>query len=207
MNPVLDSLEQKGFIQSQAGMPKIFCAVKPDIALHQVLENREQGLTKLRQNAKQVINSLSQVQQAPEKTQELVETYFGHSTAFARSIVLHQQAKTYWKTISKLTLKKEHLESCKDAIARGVTIQALTSLTETTPERIAQWTKIGVQVRLLDHLPFRVSMYDDKAVIFRFAHEKEYVCTHIQNNKLTKGMSKMFDEMWEKSKPFENRNI
>ncbi len=136
------------------------------------------------------------------KEEELVETYFGHTTAFARSITLHNECKRYWKTISRLTLQKEHLDVCRAAVKRGVTIRALTSNTQTTPQRVQEWRKRGVEVRFIEELPFRMSVYDDKGVVLRFSSDesKQYVATHIQNTKLACGMSGFFDSLWATAK-------
>ncbi|MEW5896931.1 MAG: hypothetical protein AB1668_04520 [Nanoarchaeota archaeon] len=127
-----------------------------------------------------------------------METYFSHSTAFVRSVALHNQAKKYWKTISNLTLNKEHLDACSAALRRGVKILALTGPQGTTSERVKQWKKRGIPVKFLEDIPFRFSVYDDKGVIFRFSHEKsnEYVGVHIKNTKLACGMSTLFDSLW-----------
>ena len=79
---------------------------------------------------------------------------------------------------------------------------AITSSKETSPERIEEWKKRGIEVRFLDELPFRLSVYDDKGVIFRFSHEKskEYVSTHIRNRKLAEGMNRFFDALWTAAK-------
>lgn len=197
--PVLDSLIHKGFATSHGERPRVFTAVSPEVAFERILQNRKQDLEILRKEARELVDAYSKVKVVPpENIHNIVETYFGHDNAFVRSITLHNQAKTYWKTISRLTLNKEHLDACSKAIRQGVKILAITSPAETTSERVYQWRKRGVKVRFLKELPFRLSVYDDKGVIFRFSHEKskQYVGTHIQNGTLAKGMSKLFDSFW-----------
>jgi sugar-specific transcriptional regulator TrmB len=201
--PVLESLESKGFVSFTAGRPKMYVAVSPEIAFENIIKKEKKRMDVLQQSARDIISSYSKMQSLKqEKPQDLVESYFGHSTAFARSITLHDQAQKYWKTVSRLTINKKHLDSCRKAIRRGVKILAITSPAETTEERVRQWRKAGVKVRFLPELPFRLSVYDDKGVIFRFSHEgsKQYVCTHIRNAKLAKGMSSFFDSLWKIAK-------
>lgn len=196
--PVLDSLVEKGFILLSGGKPKIFISISPEIILEKVIKRKKKELNFIEENAHKLIESYSKLRSLKdEKEHELVEAYFGHSSAFLRSITLHNQTKKYWKTISNLTLNKDHLDACSSALKRGVQILAITDPNETTSERVKQWEKIGVEVRFLEDLPFRVSIYDDKGVVFRFSHEKskQYVSMHIINTKLASGMSKLFDNL------------
>lgn len=201
--PTLESLEYKGFISCGEGRPKIYMLRSPDTVFDRYLEHENKRLDDLKKNAKEIILNYQKLQVLKkEKPHDLIETYFGHSTAFARSITLHQQAEKYWKTISRLTINKEHLDACSNAIKRGVKILAMTSRKETTSTRVEEWRKRGVEVRFLEELPFRVSVYDNKGVIFRFAHEasKEYVSVHIKNRKLATGMNVLFDTFWKIAK-------
>ncbi len=197
--PTLESLETKGFILFTAGRPKMYVALSPEVVFDKVLREKESYLKVLKQNAKTLINQYAKISPIKDhKPQDLVETYFGHTTAFTKSISLHDESKEYWKTISRLTINKDHLDACSRAIKRGVKVFALTSMKETTPERVAEWKKRGVKIQFLDELPFRLSVYDDKGVVFRFSHEKskKYVSTHIQNKRLAKGMNHFFDSLW-----------
>jgi len=195
--PVLDALERKGCVILHSGRPKNYTAVAPEIALSKIIDGEKKRLEKM----KREMNSLMVAIPSPTlKPQDIVETYFSHRTAFQKSIMLHRKAQKYWKTISKLTLNKEHLDACGKAVRRGVVIQALTSLKETTPERITEWQKRGIRVRTLEKLPLRVSIYDDWGVVFRFSHNREYVATHIINPQLAKGMNTLFEGIWKTAK-------
>lgn len=197
--PVLESLVEKGFVSSSLGRPKMFVAISPEVVFESVVNRKEKDLKSFQKMAQKLVEEYSNLTNIKEeKEQDLVETYFGHSTAFARSVTLHNQSKKYWKTISRLTINKEHLDACSNALRRGVKILALTSPTETTAERVRQWKKRGVEVRFIEELPFRLSIYDDIGVVFRFSHEKskQYVSTHIRNTKLAGGLSKFFDSLW-----------
>ncbi len=197
--PVLEALISKKFISSHNGRPRMFVAVSPEVVFRSVISEKKKEVTVLENHAQQLAAMYTVLKPTkPVKEEELVETYFGHATAFSRSIILHSQSKMYWKTISRLTLQKEHLDACSAAVLRGVKILALTSVQETTPERVREWRKRGIEVRFLSEIPFRVSVYDDCGVIFRFSHEqsKRYVATHIRNTKLACGMSAFFDSLW-----------
>jgi len=201
--PTLESLEAKGFVRFTEGRPKTYVAVSPEVAFGDVLKKERNRFQNIHKKSKELITIYSKLQPAKEeKVQEIVEAYFGRSTAFVRSITLHHQAQSYWKTISRLTINKKHLQACGNAVKRGVKILAITSPKETTLERVRQWKKRGVEVRFLDELPFRLSIYDDQGVVFRFSHEKskQYVSTHIRNTKLAKGMSSFFDSLWDIAK-------
>ncbi len=199
--PVLDSLAGKGLVVITRGRPKIFQAVSPEIAVEKVMQKKKQEIRLMEKNARALVENYAKIQKVNIKKEEsdIVETYLGHGSAFARSVILHNRAEKYWKTISRLTLRKEHLDACSNAVKRGVAVLAITSRAETTPERVKQWKKRGMQVRFLEELPFRLSIYDDKGVIFRFAHGKQYISTHIKNGKLARGMSLLFDSLWEKA--------
>ncbi len=199
----LASLEFKGFANLTNGNPKIFTAVSPEIIFNSIINKQKQHLKHTQEKANKLVLDFSKLSKIKTDTEyDLVETYLGHSTAFAKSISLHNQTIKYWKTVSKLTINKEHLNACSAALKRGVKILALTSIKETTPERIKIWKDVGIKVRIIDELPFRFSVYDDKGVVFRFSHEntKEYVSTHIKNIKLAKGMSSFFDNLWDSAK-------
>ncbi len=195
--PILDALERKGCVVPHSGRPKNYTAVAPEIALSKIIEREKKRLEQMKREMKELTVAIP----SPiPKPQGIVETYFSHSTAFQKSIVLHGKAQKYWRTISKLTVNKEHLDACTAALQRGIVIQALTSLKDSTPERIAEWQQRGVAVRVLDELPFRVSIYDDYAVIFRFSHNREYVGAHIINPQLAKGMNTLFEGLWKTAK-------
>ena len=202
--PTLDSLQEKGFITITSGRPKTYRAISPEIALGMALASEKERLQSLTKTTEDIIAAYSKREPLKEeKPQDVVETYLGHSAGFTRSITLHNQAQRYWKTISHLTINKNHLDACSKAIKRGVKIQAITNVKETTLERVQQWKKRGVEVRFLEELPFRVSIYDDKGVIFRFSHEKskQYISTHLRNVKLAVGMSSLFDSLWKAAHP------
>lgn len=200
--PVLDSLESKGFIRIQQGQPKIYIPISPEIVFENVLKNKQQRLNDLQSSAKEIISAFGILSLDQKKSEDAVEVYYGHKASFARSISLHNQAKKYWKTISKLTINKEHLESCAKAIKKNVDVKAITSQHETNHERINEWKKKGIKIKLLDNLPFRMSIYDDMGVIFRFSHEpsKQYVSVHIINPKLAIGMNSLFEQLWKQAK-------
>lgn len=195
--PVLDALERKGCVITHSGRPKNYTGVAPEIALDGIIDRERKRLEQL----KREMNSLVVAIPPPTpKPQDIVETYFSHHTSFQKSIVLHGKTQKYWRTISKLTINKEHLDACTKAIKKGVVIQALTSLKDTTPDRIAEWRRRGISVRILEELPFRMSIYDDQGVIFRFSHNQEYVATHIINPQLAKGMNTLFERLWKTAK-------
>ncbi len=199
--PVLEALAAKKCIVIHHGQPKQYAPYAPEVVLKERIE-QQRRVGELQHAAKKLISSLTSLaKHERDKPEDIVEVYYGHAAAFARSIVLHKQAKAYWKTISALTVNKEHLDACSEAIKRGVELKALTSLQETNKERIAEWKKREIQVRLLDSLHFRVSIYDDRGVILRFSHEKskQYVGVHIINQKLAKGMHQLFEELWGKA--------
>ncbi|MEK6950710.1 MAG: helix-turn-helix domain-containing protein [Nanoarchaeota archaeon] len=204
--PVLESLEQKGFLTIQPGRPKHFSPVALEVALETTLAKEQKRLHSLRAQAKELVSSFSllprlfssSAQFSP--TTNIVEVHTSHAAAFARSITLHNQAKKYWKTMSKLTINKDHLEACREAIKRGVTIKALTSPGLTTSERLRQWKRQGIKVRLVEALPFQVSIYDDVGVVFRFTHQRQYFSVHIVNERLAKGMNLVFEELWKQGK-------
>src|SRR3989338_216285 len=200
--PTLESLEEKGFVKGTLGRPKMFTAISPEIVLDKVLKEKKDQTSLLKQQVAILISAYSKPAMKKDKPEDLVETYFGHSTAFAKSVALHDQATKYWKTISHLTINKEHLDACSRALKRGGKIMAITSSQETSVDRVTEWRKRGIEVRFLEELPFRFSVYDDKGVIFRFSHEKskQYVSTHIRNAKLAQGMSRFFDGLWAAAK-------
>lgn len=210
--PTLNTLEKKGFVHVHRGKPQRFSPVALEIALSSVLQQQKNSLAALEKQGKEMISSfqrltalrsLQAAQASPLSPEDVVEVYRRQRASFARSIVLHDQAKKYWKTLSRLTINKEHLDAYRRAVKRGVMARAITSLAESSEERIRQWQKQGVEVRLLDELPFRVSIYDDQGVIFRFFHGKEYVCVHIVNERLAQGLNMLFEELWRKAKPAE----
>ena len=205
--PILDSLVEKRFVKFTGGRPKMYIAIAPEVVFGEVLEKRQNKLEKMQQDATDLISNYGKLSNIKDdKAEDLVEAYLGHITAFSKSVILHNKAKIYWKTISRLTINKEHLDACSRAIKRGVKVIAITSPKETTPERVREWRRRGIEVRFLDELPFRLSIYDDLGIVFRFSHEKskEYVGAHIRNKKLARGMNKFFDSLWEVAKKKSN---
>ena len=90
--PVLDSLLEKGFVLLSDGKPKMFTPVSPDIALKKVVKGKKKELNCIKENANKLIESYSNLRALKDENEhELVETYFGHSSAFSRSITLHNQ--------------------------------------------------------------------------------------------------------------------
>lgn len=199
--PVLETLQQKGFLTIQPGRPKLFSPVALEVALESTLEKERKKLHALHSQAKElVLSSSSWPRSVSRPPTNIVEVYTSRSASWARSIALHNQTRKYWKTMSRLTIKKEHLDACRAAIQRGVIIKALTSSPSTTTERIRQWKRRGIQVRLVDAFPFQASIYDDVGVVFRFTHDQQYFFIHIVNERLAKGMNTVFEEMWKRGK-------
>lgn len=201
--PVLDVLSAKGFVQVSEGRPKIYAPAAPEIALGRFVEDRKKALALLTNGVRDIATAYAKMHPPSViQTQDSVEVYTSKAASLARSEILHGSAVRYWKTMSALTVKKTHLDACKSSMKRGVVIRALTSLEETTPLRIAEWKRAGIDVRILDRLPFKASIYDDKGVVFRFSHEDtdDYVGVHIRNPRLARGMSSFFDRLWQNAK-------
>ena len=203
--PVLDDLKRKNAITIHAGMPKQYTPTSPDILFENCLKQREEETKRFRWETAKFLTSVSTLRPATlQEPDDVVEVYKSFETTLRRSQTLHDQSNKYWKSISMVRPRKEHLDSVRRAIKRGVLIQTITSFKYTTPARIREFTKRGVQVRLLEDLPVRMSIYDDKGVIFRFEHEKQYTTCHIKNSTLATQMRKIFDEYWKKAKQFDD---
>lgn len=200
--PVLNSLEQKGFIKKYDGFPQRFIAVEPSLAINQFLQHRQQELQQLHQQSLKTIKSLETLQTSHQASPlEKIKIIEGYKSYLNFSATLHEQATKEWLSISRLPIYQPHLDSYRRCIQRGVKVRLLVSAPKLKQENIQEWKKINVEIRSINYLPTRFSIIDQRQVILRISGENKYVAILIENQSLAQSLRLLFENLWEKAIP------
>lgn len=197
--PILESLEEKGFVKKYEGKPKRFIAVEPKIVVEEVIRKKEQNLKELKNKSIKLMQDLGSV--AGRKSNEPLErirTIEGYKNYLNLSVTLHEKAQKEWLSISRIPVYKPHLDAYRNCIKRGVNVKILTSLTDYNEENLKQWKETKASIRKLDFLPGRFTVIDDKDVIIRISGEGKYLALWIQSQALAKSAKNYFNYLWKK---------
>jgi sugar-specific transcriptional regulator TrmB len=195
---ILTSLEQKGFVKKFEGIPKRYVAVEPNIIAAESIRKKQEQLLKLQQKSNSMIKQLTNIKPFEEKEDE-IQIIEGYKNYLNFSVKLHQQAEKEWCTISELSTYKPHIDAYRDMVKRGLKIKMLTSKEEATPEKLALWKEIGIQIRMGEFTPTKFSIIDNNQITLRFSGENRYLSLWIKNKSLAESMKGMFEIQWKAS--------
>ena len=183
-------------------------------ALAEKKENREH-LSALYDKITQVYNNRSSSDSPLNYIEILKEPYQIHK----RVVELMGSTKTSILsfsqppfTVSK-DLLKEQVASHSKPLKEGVVIKSIYVLPESPDQRtwlhhlIEQLAKAGEQVRIIDSLPIKMIIFDEKRVIFQLEDPVTAVPTFttqiIDHSSLALAMKLLFNSIWEKSIDFQ----
>jgi HTH-type transcriptional regulator, sugar sensing transcriptional regulator len=107
---------------------------------------------------------------------------------------------------------KEQIASLPKPLGKGVVIRSINVLPESDEQRawllhhMKRMVKAGEQVRIIDSLPIKMIIFDEKHVIFQLedpiAAMQSFTTQIIQHASLAYGMKLLFNLMWERAVDF-----
>jgi sugar-specific transcriptional regulator TrmB len=203
---VLATLESKGFIEVIQEKPKVFKAAEPKKALRRRLRQLEDDLLELELRTKEALLSLqTQYNLKYDLIQGLISEIYVGSTTFCGRIQesvskAEEEVLISWDgPLSGLNTTA----AFGDLISKGVSVRAIfPKISVRDKSYFSIISEQGVNLRLLETLPSKYIVVDEKSVSLIIEGLSEPTCVQIHGAGLCKVLRDRFAEEWEKAKPF-----
>jgi len=197
----LESLEKKGFVSVFPVKPKLFAAVKPEIAVKNYSNIKISSIKKLEED---LIKNLRAVKK-PTSVSKVTDK-FTMIQGFKRERELSKHtydiSKKYVKNMSTYEFISSH--SRAEARKRGIKIsQIATKITNNLKKNAIEESEEGVDVKYYPLEELRLKIIDgDKSVmtIVNPENPKDRVALFIDSKELSEAFEHYFDKIWKKSK-------
>lgn len=190
---VLQSLERKGFVESQPGRPKRFKAVEPGKILTGELRKRKEAVEAL-------LNfeaSLKEKGQSIEMA-NVIWTLKGKEKIREKMLEMVQRARKEVLIIGRNPFTVELEEELKKAGKRGVQIMALGLFEEEVQETLRS---IGAEFYFFEHDHSRFLLVDDQELILASDDPANYAfALYNQNKSCINLYQNYFRHIWEEAK-------
>jgi len=200
---VMDTLMLKGLAAIEAGRPKKYIAVKPELALTALLDNKDKEWQSTKSKLTEVISKIKK-----RETSEAPISIIKDKDVYAWKIVeLFRKADKEILTItgSMFGMKKgiPMHDEAKKALARGVKMRVILQRNMKNREMVAQLVKDGVPVREYPVKGLRLYMIDGKECLITIAddslQDKRTTIT-IASIPFCESMRDIHKALWEKAK-------
>lgn len=218
---ILNSLVQKGFCEIVLGPVRKYEAVKPEVAVGHYLEKEKARLAEHQQQTVDVVACLEEKfakrgdSASPiefirvltakssqiDKFNELVKSARKDLRAFCKRpyVIPHST-----DNLGKVTMPVD------DAIAGGIRTRGIWEIEEDNFEDFIAWVshfeREGEEVRVIDHLPMKLLIVDDNAVMFTLQNSvarNESTSMVVHHSDITQALITLHEMLWEKSATLE----
>jgi len=202
---VLSTLESKGFIEVVRGKPKLFRATEPKKAFRRRLRQMEDDYLDLEQRIRDGLQNLQfEYSQRYDKAQGTVTEVVIGPAAFERVVkenLLRAEDEVLISS-SELISRMKLEEPIKDLRLKGVSINAIChSLPATdnsmSKELIDKLVGLGVKIRVLESIPSKYLMVDNRSVSLFIDGYEDETCIQIQSPALCQVLRESFMLKWE----------
>lgn len=198
----LVSLESKGFISITPVKPKIFTALNPDIAIDNLLNQKNQTFNNIKDKINEKLKTSKKVKE--DKIIEKVQVLSGKKKAFALSKYLYDNSKKIMRHMFTYEIRdySQH-RSMRDAVKRGVEVRVIAAKkTKQGLKWMKEDIKDGIKVRYYSVEELRIDISDINQSMISFLNPKDSrdrVNMFFEHGIFSKMLTKFFDELWEKA--------
>jgi sugar-specific transcriptional regulator TrmB len=214
---ILDGLVQKGFCLTAPGPVRKYGAVRPEVAVGQLMEEEKARLAKRQRNMAAVVVRL---EEEFAKREDNISPLEFIQVLTAKS----SQADRFHEMV--ISAKKDLRAFCKrpyavgrtfdepgkvtkpvdDALAAGIRTRGLWEIEEDNLENFITWVshfeREGEEVRVIDHLPMKLLIVDDTAVMFTLQNSvarNECTSMVVHHSDITQALIALYEMFWEKA--------
>jgi sugar-specific transcriptional regulator TrmB len=214
---VLDDLIEKQLVEVAEGKPKEYKAVRPEIALKRLLEEKEKSINSMKSGLKEVSGFLQ-----PIKTGEAMSgvwTIHGRNWVefFNKACEMIERGKKYVYGVTRDYSRSAKLSEIVEAASRrGVKVRVIgmQRINEENYLKAKWYVEHGVELRILEsNLHPRIVLVDGKEVLLRLDHEhtrKEgfpFSSIWSEDPSLVKVFDTYVKNLWEEAKEVDFRKV
>jgi HTH-type transcriptional regulator, sugar sensing transcriptional regulator len=201
--PVLESLSDKGFVNIHNDSPKRFTAVDPVVVEKNLIDKKEKEFERGKKEMHSEFDKMNKLSAVnPKEPTDVVRVINGYKNYLRVSIEMHKQSKEEWLTVSELTTSKEHIDSYKDSIKRGVNVRILANEVEATKIKKEMWAPLKKHIRFTEYAPTKFNVVDNNSVTIFMPGDKDFVAIHIKNKGLASKVKGHYERLWAEGKEF-----
>lgn len=214
---VLEELMKKNLVEVFGGRPKEFKAISPELALRNLLDEKERGLVELRKE----IRKLSSIMK-PVSEKEIaggIWTLKGKKWIefFNKTSEMLDRSRKYVYAITRDFSRSSKLsESAKACIKRGVKIRVIgmEAVNDSNFYKAKWYHSIGIQLKHFEtSLHPRIVVVDGKEILIRLDHDPtkrerfSFNSLWSQDPSLVKVIDSYMKHLWEVAEPIDFRKI
>jgi sugar-specific transcriptional regulator TrmB len=202
---VLSSLESKGFIETIQEKPKVFKAAEPKKALRRRLRQIEDDYFELELKTKEALLTLqNQYNLKYDIIQGVVSEIFVGNTSFVNKVrenLLKAEDEVLVSSDGQISGLNEK-DLFGSLIGRGVSVRAIfrDSVGKDT-DFFNNLLELGINIRLMEPLPAKYFVVDEKSVSLVIEGSAEPTCVQISSAPLCRVLRERFVEAWDRAKP------
>lgn len=218
---ILKGLVQKGFCHTAPGPVRKYGAVRPEVAVGNLLEEEKARLAKREQNMADVVVRLEEEFEKREDNVsplEFIQVLTARSSQIDRFNELVKSAKKDLRAFCKRPYAMgwppddpgKVTKPVDDALAAGIRTRGLWEIEEDNLEKFIAWIsrfeREGEEVRVIDHLPMKLLIVDDTAVMFTVQNSvarNESTSMVLHHSDVTQALIALHEMFWEKSTPLD----
>jgi len=220
---VLQKMVHRGIcVERRLGRNKIYEAIKPEVAFERILDNYQSELNRKKDVIQELNSTLSPIfEQNKDIVNPLdyIEVLNDNSLIHKKYVSLVDKTNHELLTFNKgpyacdTTEKvEEQNDETHDLLKRGGVSKGLYEQRELEQyswlyEEEKQLTNHGHQARIVDDLPVKMIVFDEKAVMFALNEPMslslKLTMISVEHNDIAKACKMLFNNVWEKGKEFD----
>lgn len=214
---ILQGLIQKGFCLIELGPVRKYRAIRPEVAISQLLEDEKARLAYRQQNLAEIAECLEEVfakREGMTSPLEFIQVLTSRSSQIDRFNELVKSTKRFLRAFCKPPYVIPHgvenlgkvTKPVDDTLAKGVRVRGLWEIEKDDIDNFIAWVSHfesrGEEVRVVDYLPIKSLIVDEYVVMFTLQNsvdKNESTSMVVQHCDLTQALITLHDMLWEKA--------
>lgn len=209
----LDSLSDRGLIESGTGYGSRFSSVPPAQALPSLVAGEREAAIRRERLAGELVEQLSSLEEPAEKNleSELIQVLRDPRVCAQRIAKLQREAEREIDALVKSPIITNIGDNPEETatLRRGLRVRAIYEPDVLEDEKIAPylktWIDAGEQARVHDgELPLKLVLFDSRVAWMPLATtigSQKPVTVLVQHHQLAHALQVLFEHLWEESKP------
>lgn len=218
---VLASLEDKGLCLSKDTSPRSFIGIDPHLALDALNQQRADEFERERQRISkwtaELIEELSPIYQVGRGQNDplgYIDVLGDPSRIAIKALELARSAQFRVNSCIKrpfVLTKDQNWKFMREPLKRGLIYRAIYETSALDDEELRVWLatfrKWGQDIRLIAELPLKMQAFDDNVVLLSMQDPvggpPSFTAITIRHHGMVAMMNLAFEQLWEKSEPFQ----
>ncbi len=214
---ILQGLIQKGFCLTEPGPVRKYRAIRPEVAIGQLLEDEKSRLADRHRNLAEVAENLEGVfakREGMASPLEFIQVLTSRSSQIDKFNELAKSCRKYLRAFCKPPYVIPHTvedlgkvtKPVDDILTAGIHVRGLWEIEKDDIENFIAWIlhfeNQGEEVRVVDHLPMKSLIVDDNIVMFTLQNsvdKNESTSMVVQHCDITQALITLHDMLWEKA--------